>query len=113
MRSQHGSEETQIQQSRHEEPKNLQTSTMTFYSKDRQGPLPTLARLSKAPRGLGLRAGRGLLFIGPRHLNEELPQLGDVVGEGLQGRGRALLALLDEVPQTDAVHELSGREKVY
>lgn len=42
----------------------------------------------------------------PWHLHEELPQLCDVIIEGRQGQSRLLLALLDEIPQTDAVHEL-------
>lgn len=45
-----------------------------------------------------------------RHLHAELPELRDVIIDGRQGRGRPLLALLDEVPQTDAVHELKKKK---
>lgn len=52
----------------------------------------------------------GLVVARARHLHEELPQLCDVI---VQGRGRVLLALLDEIPQTDAIHELTNRNKAW
>lgn len=59
-------------------------------------------------RSLLVCSGRGVRAVvaRPRHLHEELPQLCDVIIEGRQGQGRLLLALLDEIPQTDVVHEL-------
>lgn len=51
--------------------------------------------------------GLGLLVARSRHLHEELPQLSDVI---IKGRDGPLLALLDEIPQTDAVHELDKEQ---
>lgn len=59
--------------------------------------------------GWGLRP----VVARPRHLHEELPQLCDVIIEGRQGQGRLLLALLDEIPQTDAVHELKQARTLF
>lgn len=53
----------------------------------------------------------GPVVTRPRHLHEELPQLGDVIVEGGQGRSRVLLALLDEIPQAHVVHELEREQR--
>lgn len=64
-------------------------------------------------RSLLVCGGRGLgpIVARPRHLHEEFPQLCDVIIEGRQGWGRLLLALLDEIPETDAVHELIKKRR--
>lgn len=63
--------------------------------------------MTEAESALLLSGGGGFRSVvaRPRHLHEELPQLRDVIIKRRQVRDRLLLALLDEVPETHAVHE--------
>lgn len=58
------------------------------------------------PLGGGAGLGLPVIGAGAGHLHKELPQLADVISKGVQWGGRVLLALLDEVPEAHAVHEL-------